>query len=1083
MGKTRMTAVDLRAASSELSQKLVGQRLLNIYDINPKTYLLKFSSDTDQKQFVVIEVGSRLHMTTFAFDKPQVPSGFTLKVRKHIRQWRLDSLRQLGVDRVVEFNFGSGEHAYRLLVEFYAKGNMILADNAYSIIALVRTHSTEDARYAVRAVYPTQDVQLFRPMTKARMEAAFTDMDNAVGSLSLKAAFTNSTEYGPAFVEHCILKAGLRPNFKKKGAADAGREAADALLEAFQEPDAFLRDIPKPKGYLIRKIKTDTETKKLEGKSEAVDDGDNPATADGDKSATVDGDKPATADGDKPATVDGDKPATVDGGKPAAEEDTTAATEMSRRPPAEAFEDFAPALFQQHVSDSLHVEAFESFNVACDYYFSAFDQQLIQQHNEKSKKAVTTKLEKAMANHRRRVEELEKEQTTHLSKAQLIEDNIDDVDAALSIIRSAIGRAVDWKELARVVKEQKRLGNPVASMIHDLKLDKNKVSLLLTHADETDDTQEAHVIDVDLALSAYANARSYYEQKKKVREKQSKTEAAEGKAMQSATRKAAKEASKKAFVPKKDLSVVRKVLWFEKFNWFISSENYLVIAGRDAQQNEILVRRYLKKGDIYVHADMHGAATTIIKNPTAGPVPCDTLYQAGNLAVCRSSAWDSNIVISAWWVFHHQVSKTAPTGEYMPTGAFMIRGKKNFLPPTKLQMGAGLLWRVHEENVAAHVGERKVLQAQDDACSDKESRMEPSVVPPSIYASEAPSIIRCDKNLLDKYGLRSATYTETENGVVLQPQEAEPDPEPKIEADTTKRNRVASAKERRTMKKKGNDAVTAPSTAEEDGAGENQSAPPTEDAPTEDALTQGAPTEDAPDAECAAETREEVKDKAAAKDTEPKAAAAKKKNTEVLSEAPTRKAKTDGRDASAGSPEEPPPPTMLTRAEKRKQKKVAKFDKTTALKQAKSPQASETKSSAKVQFDDDAAFKKDAKPAPNEEKHVEMELDLLDHLTGQPFEDDLILHPLLMVGPLEAMENFKFKVNILPGKLKKGTAATSVNNHFASNITATDQERQFIKASNPAVDYINSLPSNLRIVSDADFMTGKNKGKFSKGKS
>lgn len=57
-------------------------------------------------------------------------------------------------------------------------------------------------------------------------------------------------------------------------------------------------------------------------------------------------------------------------------------------------------------------------------------------------------------------------------------------------------------------------------------------------------------------------------------------------------------------------------MWFEKFNWFISSENYLVIAGRDGQQNEILVRRYLRSGDVYVHADIHGATSIIIKNPT-----------------------------------------------------------------------------------------------------------------------------------------------------------------------------------------------------------------------------------------------------------------------------------------------------------------------------------------------------------------------------------------------------------------------------------------------------------------------------------
>lgn len=36
---------------------------------------------------------------------------------------------------------------------------------------------------------------------------------------------------------------------------------------------------------------------------------------------------------------------------------------------------------------------------------------------------------------------------------------------------------------------------------------------------------------------------------------------------------------------------------FEKFLWFISSENYLVIAGRDQQQNELIVKRYLRAGE------------------------------------------------------------------------------------------------------------------------------------------------------------------------------------------------------------------------------------------------------------------------------------------------------------------------------------------------------------------------------------------------------------------------------------------------------------------------------------------------------
>jgi predicted ribosome quality control (RQC) complex YloA/Tae2 family protein len=63
---------------------------------------------------------------------------------------------------------------------------------------------------------------------------------------------------------------------------------------------------------------------------------------------------------------------------------------------------------------------------------------------------------------------------------------------------------------------------------------------------------------------------------------------------------------------------VRKPYWFERFCYFISSENYLVLSGRDMQQNELLVKRYLRRGDLYVHADLHGASTTIIKNHTPG---------------------------------------------------------------------------------------------------------------------------------------------------------------------------------------------------------------------------------------------------------------------------------------------------------------------------------------------------------------------------------------------------------------------------------------------------------------------------------
>jgi len=91
-----------------------------------------------------------------------------------------------------------------------------------------------------------------------------------------------------------------------------------------------------------------------------------------------------------------------------------------------------------------------------------------------------------------------------------------------------------------------------------------------------------------------------------------------------------------------DVFNARKTFWFEKFYWFITSENYLVISGRDFHQNEAIVKKYLRKGDIYMHADYHGAASTIIKNPNKDEdIPQNSLNEAAIATICRSKAWDA----------------------------------------------------------------------------------------------------------------------------------------------------------------------------------------------------------------------------------------------------------------------------------------------------------------------------------------------------------------------------------------------------------------------------------------------------------
>jgi hypothetical protein len=227
-------------------------------------------------------------------------------------------------------------------------------------------------------------------------------------------------------------------------------------------------------------------------------------------------------------------------------------------------------------------------------------------------------------------------------------------------------------------------------------------------------------VEIDLSLSAHANASQLYSNKKVAKVKENKTAQASEKAIEAVEKQTSKQLEAQRL--KRNLQAIRKVHWFEKFNWFITSEGYLVLSGRDAQQNEQLVKKYLRPGDAYVHADMHGASSCIVRaklnDLDSKPLPISlfALQEAGTMTICRSGAWNVKVVMSAWWVQASQVSKTAPTGEYLTTGSFMIYGRKNFLPPTNLEMGFGIMFRLDDSSVTRHLHDRKdkLVEFADD---------------------------------------------------------------------------------------------------------------------------------------------------------------------------------------------------------------------------------------------------------------------------------------------------------------------------------------------------------------------------------
>ena len=155
-------------------------------------------------------------------------------------------------------------------------------------------------------------------------------------------------------------------------------------------------------------------------------------------------------------------------------------------------------------------------------------------------------------------------------------------------------------------------------------------------------------VDIDLHITAQTNIKKYFEIKKKSYEKEKKTKTAAETAIKEAEVTAVKEINKHRNVMKMDRQ--RKIFWFEKFDWFISSENYLVLAGKNAQQNEALVKKYMDKNDLFMHSEMAGAAIAVIKNPSGGIVPPITLNEAATYEVCHSHSWENKVISSVYWV-------------------------------------------------------------------------------------------------------------------------------------------------------------------------------------------------------------------------------------------------------------------------------------------------------------------------------------------------------------------------------------------------------------------------------------------------
>ncbi len=322
---------------------------------------------------------------------------------------------------------------------------------------------------------------------------------------------------------------------------------------------------------------------------------------------------------------------------------------------------------------------FDSFNKAVDEFYSKIDSEKIKTpYDQKIQEKIKTQ-KKILKNQQDYLEELKSKKKKYYEYGDFIYANFNALNKLLAVIQDAKQKGYNYYEINDKLKDAK-LKNLEGTEFYNKIIPTTNSLIININNDE---------VYFDLRKSLGENANSIYNQGKKAEKKITGTIPAIEKT---------KEKIKNLNLEKESMEIEIDFLikkpkknWFEKFRWFYSSDGFLVVGGRDAGSNEAIFKKHLDSKDLVLHTTFPGSPLTLIKNPENKQIPDDTIREAADFVASYSRACKENWgVVDVFYVMPEQVSKSPPSGEYLPRGSFMISGKKNIIKNAQTELTIAL---------------------------------------------------------------------------------------------------------------------------------------------------------------------------------------------------------------------------------------------------------------------------------------------------------------------------------------------------------------------------------------------------------
>lgn len=581
-----MSNVDVFAICHELKELLTGSRVDKAYQPTKDTILIRFHIPGKGRTDVVFQAGRRVHTTQYPLPNPKLPPNFPMLLRKYIKGATVEDVRQYNFDRIMEIKVKK-ENRFTLLVELFAKGNIILLNEEGTIILPLKRKMWSDRKISSKEVYkypPKRGINLLK-FQKEELRQLFADSDSDVIRTLARSGL------GGIYAEEVVLRSGMQ---KDLPAAELKEEDIDSIYKAIYNLFEPLR------------------SNKFH-------------------------------------------PQIVSNGK----------------------EDVLPLdleLYQKY-SKEIH----PSYNEAADEFFSSKVKEDIRNEYEGIWGLEVKKYEKRLRIQEETLQKFHKTIEDSQRRGELIYSNYAKIQNILDIIKKAREK-YSWVEIASKLKKARKQGLPEADIIESL----DKLGNLTLKIDDT-------TILIDAKKEIPENTEVYYEKAKKAKRKINGVHIAIEK-----TKKEIEKAKNKKEIEMERITLPQKrvkkeLKWYEKLRWFLSSDGFLVIGGRDANSNEMVVKKYMENNDIYFHSDIHGAASVVIKSQ-GREIPESTVNETSIFAASFSSAWTKGFGSQdVYWVKPEQVSKTPQSGEYVAKGAFIIRGSRHYIRAATLLIAVGIV--------------------------------------------------------------------------------------------------------------------------------------------------------------------------------------------------------------------------------------------------------------------------------------------------------------------------------------------------------------------------------------------------------